>query len=86
MQFIEREQTILMGFRGETHILQIFDAHKQRISQSAMRIDLVLEFCSFDLQKIISNGHVRFQLAEVKTILREILIGLNAMHEKKVIR
>lgn len=84
MQFVGREKEHLKALSGSRNVMQILDSRKERIGYEAHQIDLVLEFCPFDLSKIIAKRNIRFELADVKAILRDILNGINAMHEKMV--
>lgn len=84
MQFYEREKANLLKLRNIKNIMQILDEKKVRVAMHEIRIDLIFEYCPLDLLKIIKNLQIRFQLAEVKTFMREILLGVHAMHKNQV--
>lgn len=84
MQFYEREKANLLKLRHVKNIMQILDEKKVRVALHEIRIDLIFEYCPLDLLKIIKNRQILFQLAEVKTFMREILLGVRAMHTNKV--
>lgn len=69
---------------GCKNIVQILESFENKVALNAIRIDLVFEFCPFDLFKVIRNMRINFQIAEVKAILKGILCGLYAMHQKMV--
>lgn len=84
MQFYEREIANLFKLRNIKNIMQIIDQKKVRIAMHEIRIDLIFEYCPLDLLKIIKNRQILFRLAEVKTFMREILLGVHAMHKNQV--
>lgn len=84
MQFYEREIANLFKLRNFKNIMQILDQKKVRIAMHEIRIDLIFEYCPLDLLKIIKNRQILFRLAEVKTFMREILLGVHAMHKNQV--
>lgn len=66
------------------NVVRLVDWFEFRFNQNAIHMDLIFEYCTFDLRKVISNSKVRFQIDEVKCFLRQILNGLLFMHGKKV--
>lgn len=46
---------------------------------------LVFEFCEHDLAGLISNPHVKFSLADIKTVMKQLLGGLYFIHCNKIL-
>lgn len=84
MDFLEREATNLRNAKDCKHIMQILDETKNRVAKSEMNIDLVLEYCPHSLHKIISDTRISFNIAEIKTFVRQILLGLEYIHDLNV--
>ncbi|CAG0881667.1 unnamed protein product [Cyprideis torosa] len=46
---------------------------------------LVFEFCEHDLAGLLSNVKVKFSLAEIKTVIKQLLEGLYYIHKNKIL-
>ncbi|KAH0561366.1 hypothetical protein KQX54_016357 [Cotesia glomerata] len=46
---------------------------------------LVLEFCDYDLAKLISNTKLTFRLSDIKTIMQQLLHGLFYIHSNNIL-
>lgn len=84
MSFIAREPNNLMQTRDCANIVRMMEHYDHRVDNNIIRMDLVFEYCPFDLRKVIKNIKITFQLDEVKCFLRQILNGLHYMHERRV--
>lgn len=66
------------------NIVQLRDKYEKRIALNELQIDLLFEYCPFDLLKVIHNKRISFKLPEIKCIMQQLLNGLNCMHDKMV--
>lgn len=57
---------------------------EREVSRTDLEVDLLFDYCPYDLKKTIANRGVIFQLSEIKSVMRQMLIGLNHMHSKSV--
>ncbi|XP_053207228.1 cyclin-dependent kinase 9-like [Panonychus citri] len=46
---------------------------------------LVLDFCDHDLAGLLANDNVQFNLAEIKSVIRQLFNGLCYIHSKKIL-
>ncbi|CAD6235154.1 GSCOCG00007835001-RA-CDS, partial [Cotesia congregata] len=46
---------------------------------------LVLEFCDYDLAKLISNTKLTFRFSDIKTIMQQLLHGLYYIHSNNIL-
>lgn len=84
MAFHKREYTNLHELQKCDNIVTLLNGREKQISKDELRVDLLFEYCPYDLQKIISNPRITFQFNEIKAFLRQMLIGLDFMHSKSV--
>lgn len=83
MSFLMRERNILMEMVTCANVVKILDCFDHRVP-NAIQMDMIFEYCPFDLGKVIKNARIEFRIDEVKCFLRQILNGLAFMHEKQV--
>lgn len=81
---ITREIQSLQALAECKHVVQMLDVYRWIHSDNCMAFDLVLEFCKYDLGKVIASKNVKFTLPDIKTIMRQLLIGLRSIHSKNV--
>lgn len=84
LNFIKREYDNLLEMQDCANIVRLMKGREYQVSKDELRIDLLFEYCPHDLQKLIANKNIIFQLSEIKAFLRQILNGLNGMHSKMV--
>lgn len=84
MDFTKREYDNLMEMHACNYIVQLLKGREKQIAINDLQIDLLFEYCPYDLKKIISKPNITFKLEEIKTFLRQILTGLAFMHKKLV--
>lgn len=83
-KFLDREQEHLTEMEGCINIVQLLNTYEKQIALNELQIDLIFEYCQFDLLKVIHNKRISFRLPEIKCIMQQILNGLNCMHDKMV--
>lgn len=66
------------------YIVRLLKGREKQIARNDLQVDLLFEYCPYDLKKIVQKPNIPFKLEEIKTFLRQILIGLDYMHKKLV--
>lgn len=84
MNFLARERDNLLEMVKCENIVQIIEWFDHRMVTSAIQVDMIFEYCPFDLRKVITNSKIQFRIDEVKCFLRQILNGLSYMHDRQV--
>lgn len=84
MDFIKREYDNLMEMQYCENIVHLYTGRERLESKNDLTIDLLFEYCPYDLKKLISNRQINFRLNEIKTFLRQMLLGLRELHSKSV--
>lgn len=84
MDFIKREYDNLMEMKDCEHVVHLFTGRERQVSLNDLNVDLLFEYCPYVLKKIILNRRINFRLDEIKSFLRQILLGLREIHNKKV--
>lgn len=84
LEFTKREYDNLMEVHACQYIVRLLKGREKEIGRNDLRVDLLFEYCPYDLRKIISKPSISFKLEEIKTFLRQILTGLAFMHKKLV--
>lgn len=59
-------------------------AGREQIILNELEIDFLFEYCPYVLKTIILNRRISFRLNEIKSFLRQMLLGLRAIHSKGV--
>lgn len=84
LAFIKREYDHLSELQDSINVVRLLKGRERELSQNDLQVDLLFEYCPYDLRKIISNTGINFHLGEIKTLLRQMLNGLDHMHTKSV--
>ncbi|XP_033121938.1 cyclin-dependent kinase 9-like [Anneissia japonica] len=82
-----REIKILQQLRHEniTHLIEICRAKGTPNDHFITSIYLVFEFCEHDLAGLLSNQQVKFSLAEIKEVMKQLLNGMYYIHSNKIL-
>ncbi|XP_033121962.1 cyclin-dependent kinase 9-like [Anneissia japonica] len=82
-----REIKILQLLRHENvvHLIEICRTKATAFNRFKGSIFLVFEFCEHDLAGLLSNANVKFSLAEVKEVVKQLLNGLYYIHSNKIL-
>lgn len=81
---MRREYDNLKEMRDCSYIVQLLKGREKRIGRNDLQLDLMFEYCPYDLKKIIQKTSIRFKFEEIKSFLRQILVGLAYMHKHLV--
>lgn len=81
---ILREVDNLKLAKDSENVMQLLEVYKGHHSPSAFQIDLVFEYCPYDLQKVIQNKSITFNLPDIKCIMSQLFSGLEHIHKKNV--
>lgn len=84
LEFMRREYDNLLELRDCPYIVQILKSKERQVSKNDLQVDFLLEYCPHNLKRIIENTTISFQLSEIKMLLRQMLFGLQYMHDKSV--
>lgn len=84
MAFIKREHDNLLEMQNCPNIIHLMKGRERQISKNDLEVDLLFEYCPYDLKKIILNKSIIFQFGEIKAFLRQMLVGLDYMHSRSV--
>ncbi|XP_031636299.1 cyclin-dependent kinase 9-like [Contarinia nasturtii] len=82
MAFVKREYDHLREMQECNNIVKLLKGREDQISEKEIQLDLLFEYCPYDLQKIILNTRIHFQFSEIKAFLRQMFLGLEYMHSK----
>lgn len=66
------------------NLIEICRTQTKHPSQTTPTFYLVFEFCEHDLAGLIFNTNVTFSLGCIKSILKQLLNGLNFLHSHEV--
>lgn len=85
-QTVNREIDALRLLKQCKNVVQLLDVRTLRTSlqQQQHQLNLVFEFCPFEMQRIISNRRIQFTLPDIKALLFQLFEGLTFIHHKKV--
>lgn len=85
-QTVSREMDNLRLLKQCKNVVQLLDVRNLRVPlrQQQHQLNLVFEFCPFELQRIISNKRIEFTLPDIKALLFQLFEGLTFIHHKKV--
>ncbi|GFR87300.1 cyclin-dependent kinase 9-like [Elysia marginata] len=77
-----REIKILQVLKNDNivNLLEICRAKATQYNRYKSTVYLVFEFCEHDLAGLLSNPQVRFNLAEIKKVMQQLLNGLYYIH------
>lgn len=79
-----REIQILRGLH-HPNVISLLNVEKYRSKGNKyFEIDLVFEYCDFDLSKLIKNRRVKFTMAQIKGIMVQLLTGIEYIHRDNV--
>lgn len=81
---MKREYDHLCEMQQFEHIIRLLKGREYQISKDDLQIDLLFEYCPYDLKKLIKHTRITFHLNDIKTFLRQMLLGLDYMHRKMV--
>lgn len=84
LDFIKREYNNLMELQDCTHVVHLYKGCERQVSKFDLNVDLLFEYCPYDLKKTIQNRRINFRLSEIKSFLRQMLLGLREIHGKSV--
>lgn len=84
MEFTKREFDNLHELEDCKYIVRLFNGREEKLSENELQVDLLFEYCPHDLRKVIADRRIAFQLKEIKCFLRQMLLGLDYMHNKSV--
>lgn len=84
VEFMRREYDHLIEMDGCPYIVQMLKGCEREISKTELQLDLLFEYCRFNLQKIVEDTRITFTLSDVKTFMRQMLYGLEHIHSKSV--
>lgn len=84
MDFIKREYNNLMEMQECENVVRLYTGREQLLAKNELTIDLLFEYCPYDLKKLILNRQITFRLNEIKTFMRQMLLGLREIHSKSV--
>lgn len=84
MDFIKREYSNLMELQHCENVVRLHTGQERLVDKHNLQIDLLFEYCPYDLKKLILNRRINFQLNEIKSFMRQILLGLREIHSKLV--
>ena len=84
LAFHKREYDNLLELQKCDNIVTLLSGREEQITADDLQVDLLFEYCPYDLKKIISNSRIHFTFSEIKGFLRQMLLGLDYMHSKSV--
>lgn len=84
LDFIKREYENLMELQDCQNVVRLYKGREQQLRKNELIIDLLFEYCPYDLKKLILNRHITFRLDEIKSFMRQMLLGLREIHSKSV--
>lgn len=84
MDFIKREYENLMELQDCENVVHLYKGREQQLCKNELTIDLLFEYCPYDLKKLILNRRIAFRLDEIKSFMRQMLLGLREIHSKSV--
>lgn len=79
-----REIKILQLLEHE-NVINLIEICRYKHDQSKATFYLVFDFCEHDLAGLISNVNVRFSLADIKKVMKQLLEGLFFIHSNKIL-
>ncbi|XP_029341079.1 cyclin-dependent kinase 9-like [Acyrthosiphon pisum] len=82
-----REVRILQKLRHENIVRLIEVCYNEAKKENNYRSTfyLILEFCEYDLARLLNYKYVQFDLSEIKELIRQLLNGLYYMHTNKIL-
>ncbi|XP_060865471.1 cyclin-dependent kinase 9-like [Metopolophium dirhodum] len=82
-----REVRILQKLRHENIVRLIEICYNEAKEENNYRSKfyLILEFCEYDLARLLNAKYVQFDLSEIKELIRQLLNGLHYMHTNKIL-
>lgn len=84
MDFIKREYNNLKELQDCENVVRLYTGSEQILSRNQLTIDLLFEYCPYDLKKLILNRQINFRLDEIKSFMQQMLLGLREIHSKLV--
>ena len=81
----QREIRVLQRFENNNIINMIEICQTRKCQLDKPTFYLVLDYCEYDLRRILSNANVAFSLAEIKMIMIQLLNGLLFLHTKYIL-
>ncbi|XP_055315802.1 cyclin-dependent kinase 9-like [Sitodiplosis mosellana] len=84
LAFHKREYDNLHELQKCDNIVTLLSGREDQITEDDLQVDLLFEYCPYDLRKIISNTRIIFTFSEIKAFLRQMLLGLDYMHSKSI--
>ncbi|CAD6235157.1 GSCOCG00007837001-RA-CDS [Cotesia congregata] len=82
-----REIRIFQSLKHE-NVVKLIEICHTKGTQSTRYLPtyyLVLEFCDYDLAKLISNTKLTFRFSDIKTIMQQLLHGLYYIHSNNIL-
>ncbi|KAI1721596.1 protein kinase domain-containing protein [Ditylenchus destructor] len=79
-----REIKLLQSIR-HPNITELIEICSEKIGENVFAFYLVFSFCEHDLVGLLSSNQVKLQLTQIKTMLKHILSGLEAIHRSNVL-
>ncbi|CAI6352580.1 unnamed protein product [Macrosiphum euphorbiae] len=82
-----REVQILQKLRHENivRLIEICYTEGKKANNYRTTFHLVLEFCEYELARLLGIKNAKFELSEIKELTRQLLNGLFYMHTNKII-
>lgn len=80
-----REIKILQLLKHNNVVSLIEICRLKQSQQQRATFYLVFDFCDHDLAGLISNVNVKFTLADIKAVMKQLLEGLFFIHENKIL-
>lgn len=84
MKFVKREYDNLMELQDCTNVVHLYQGCERQVSRNDLNVDLLFEYCPYSLKQVILDRQINFRLSEIKSFLRQILLGLQEIHSKSV--
>lgn len=68
------------------NVISLLDVMRfnDKTDQAAYDLDLIFEYCRFELTKIIANRKIELRLADIKNLLCQLFTGLDYIHQQCV--
>lgn len=79
---VTREVQMLRSL-GHENIINLLD-YKSNRGPINTELELVFDYCEYDLLRLVKNKKVIFELADVKNLLYQLFTGLDFIHENNV--
>lgn len=75
----------ILQLLDHTNVIRLIEICRREEGQSKATFFLVFDFCEHDLAGLISNIQVKFSLADIKSVMKQLLEGLYFIHSNKIL-